>query len=163
MTPPSGSIFFRDEYGVLYWTQWDTTQVDGVDIVDFTTITKSPHVWGEPDQGYVKDRQVYSRGICTTERQIIEPTELGYSIIAEGSSQSICFFQITFNCGGGPTDTFKYHMDNAVSGEEIALMVTGPRFADPTELDDIALAFSPVLPDGTVVPGIDPFGFVSVW
>ena len=219
MIPATGSIFFRDDYGTLYWTEWETLNVDGTNIVDYTTITKMPYVWGdmrtydirfcvdsscatvrvqaqnaeaaeqmiyaryycfvvaimsvtEVDMGIdygkidMDTKNVYRRGICTVERQIIEPSELGYIgyIIAENSSQSKCYFQTSFNCGIAPTDEFKYHMDNAVSGNESAPVAIGPRFTNPGD-PDYAPVFQWVLPDGSLRPVCDKesFWFVDVW
>lgn len=162
--PADGSLFYRDAYNVLYWIQWSTAVVDGAIIYDFTTTTKQPSVWGQPDQGYVKDRQVFRRGICSTLRQIIQPTADGYLILAEGESQTVCYFQTTFNCIEQPSDVFQYHLDHNISDFCTPVITEGSRFAG-TPTDNIV--FADVAPDGSIIPpigtDIDMFDFVNVW
>lgn len=138
--------------------------VDGALIYDFTTTIKQPSVWGQPDQGYVKDRQVFRRGVCSTIRQIIQPTTDGYLILAEGESQTICFFQATFNCAQQPSDIFLYHLNFSIPDSCTPLVTIGPRFA-ATPTDNIV--FADVAPDGSIIPpvgtDIDMFDFVDVW
>ena len=85
--------------------------------------------------------------------------------IAEGESQTTCFFQTTFNCAAGPADPFKHHLDSYVCDAVENIVECGTRFADPDNpLDDI-VAFPVVAADGTVVydPTKQPFQFVDVW
>ena len=131
MISPSGSIFYADDYGIIYKVEWEEFIIDGVTYYDFTTITSSPHVWGVPDAGYIEHRQVYRNGIVTTFRQVIMVTEDGYLVMAEGSSQVVSAFQTTFLCAGGPSDTFKHHLNNEVQDEFSIAVQSGPRFTDP--------------------------------
>jgi hypothetical protein len=163
--PPSGSIFYQDGYSQQYDVVWETVNYNGLDLLDFTTVVKTPHVWGQIDEGYIKDKKVFRRGICTTQRQIFAPSADGYEIMAEGESFTICTFQATFNCNDGPTDPFKHHLDQALCDEVEALVACGPRFADPEEPEDEHVIFSMVLSDGTIthIPCTQPFQFVDVW
>jgi hypothetical protein len=162
--PESGSIFYKDSYGQLYTVGWETNIVDGQEFLDFTTIVKIPYVWGEEDQGFIKNRQVFRNGICMTQRQIFAITDDGYEIVAEGESSFLCLVQTTFNCGDEPSDPFKYHLDSYVCDEVQALVTCGPRFTDP-ELPENYVAFDEVAVTGgtSTLPGRQPFQFVDVW
>jgi len=144
---------------------WETSEFDGVELLDFTTITRQPYVWGQDPDGYIQDRQVFRRGICTIQRQIFAPTEDGYEIVAEGESQTICFIQTTFNCETGPTDPFRYHTDSAVCDSVEGIVTCGSRFTDPDIEDDDMVVFADVLPNGQVVYDWHKqmFQFVDVW
>lgn len=108
---PNGDIFYKDNYGTIYITNWETVG----DIIDITTITKIPYVWGSEDQGYIENRVLYRYGIITVDRLAIKLLDDDYEIIAEGSSQYTDFFQVNFPCSDGPIDSFKYHLDSAVA------------------------------------------------
>ena len=163
MILPTGSVFYADDYGVLYWVQWETAEIDGVMFFDFTTITKSPHVWGEKDYGYISNKQVFRSGICTTYRQILMLTAEGYTIIAEGSSQIACVYQSTFRCTQAPVDNFKHHLDQAIVdnfGIEVAI---GSRFTDPADQTN-TLVFGDVDENGTIISGFEEiFETCDVW
>ena len=165
ISPPSGSIFYRDDYGTLYTVEWETTDYEGVELLDFTTIIKQPYVPGEEPSGEIIDRQVFRRGVCTIQRQIFAMTEDGYVVVAEGESQTICNIQTTFRCAAGPTDPFLYHLDSYVCDEVTSVVTCGPRFTDPDEPDDDHVRFPDVAADGSVIydPLEQPFQFVDVW
>lgn len=163
--PPNGHIFYRDDYDQLYEVTWETLQVGDDFLLDFTVITKQPYVWGEPNQGFVKDRTVYRRGICTVWRYIIGPHDDGYIILAEGMSQIICTFQTSFNCVENPQDNFVHHVDSYVCATVKNLVSCGPRFSDPDNPGDVPVAFGHFNTAGEIEadPGTQLFQFVSVW
>ena len=169
--PPAGSMLFQDDYSTIYEITWETIEHNGVDLLDFTTVTKQPSVWGSADEGYVRDRIVYRRGICTTTRQIIEPTSVGYTIIAEGTSQVICTFATTFRCGSiQPLDVFTYHMSGMPFDEFDEVVTCGPRFTDPAfDLsggmagEDVVWADVDVTGNIIQIAGKQSFQFVDVW
>lgn len=163
--PDSGSLFYRDSYGVLYEVIWETVNLNGTEILDFTTIIKQPHVWGEAAQGFIRNRIVYRRGICTTIRQIFVPSGSGYTILAEGMSQIICVFPTTFNGDEVPVDNFEFHADSAVSDFFEHEITCGPRFSDPEDIGPYPIVFANVDASGNIVHilGKQTFQFVNVW
>jgi len=156
---PSGSIFYQDAYLMFYLAEWDTVGTR----IDITSIIMQPYVWGEEADGYVRDRILYRRGIITVHRQILQPTDDGYEILAEGVSQYIDYIQMSFPCGGGPSDPFAYHI-NCSPQEEIDIKVTdGPHWADPEEEGDDSV-WGDVDAGGTVgdVTG-EELAWIDVW
>lgn len=164
-TPESGSLLYMDEYGTIYENYWNTSHVTGLVLLDYTSIVKQPYVWGEIEEGYIKNRQVFRKGICTTSRQIIQLTEDGYIILAEGHTQTICTFQTTFNCEEKPKDVFKYHLNSFVHEDDTYIIGCGSRYTDPDNDDDDKVVFSDVAADGSIIeyPGMQPFEFVDIW
>ena len=55
--PDQGTVFFQDEYGIIYESFWETIN----NRMDITTITKSPRVWGEEPEGFIKNRRVFRK------------------------------------------------------------------------------------------------------
>ena len=160
---PSGNIFFIDDYGVQYQSNWTTVGSQ----VDLTTITRSPHVWGESDQGYVRNGVVFRRGIITVQRQIITLIANGYVVVADGASQYIDFFQTNFPCGGGPVDSFVNHLnDSALDGVDFGV-ISGPRWADLADITyDAGVVWAPLDANGHPIPstsGATYLTFIDVW
>lgn len=163
--PPTGDLLYRDDYGMLYEVMWETIQFSNYFLLDFTVTTKQPYVWGEEDQGFIKDRVVFRRGICTTWRTIIALVGDGYEVVAEGSSQVICTYQDTFKCETGPQDHFEHHVDSYVCSSIENRVACGSRFVDIEEPGDVPVIFQDVDTSGDLVdtPGTQPFQFVNVW
>jgi len=163
--PDSGTLFFKDDYDQLYEIIWETSNLDGMDALDFTTIIKQPYVWGEAPQGYIRNKVVFRRGVCTTIRQIFVPTDSGYTVLAEGMSQIICVFPTTFSGDQVPQDKFLHHLDSYVSDFEVDEIVCGPRFSDPEDVDPYEIVFADVDAGGSIVQiaGKQTFQFVNVW
>jgi P2-related tail formation protein len=109
----TGSFRFRDDYGVIYAGAFEFNG----SAIDITVATFSPRVPGEPDQGRVeKDTQgrliVLRRGILSTIRQIIEITNSGYTIVAEGTESKVSFERVNDICGERQAkDDFCFHVD----------------------------------------------------
>ena len=163
--PASGDIFYRDDYQQLYEVIWETVSIDGSEVLDFTTIIKQPYVWGEAAQGYIKNKVVYRRGVCTTIRQIFQSGVDGYVILAEGMSQIICVFPTTFSGDAVPSDRFEHHVDSAVSDFLEHEVTCGPRYSDPEDLNDNPIVFADVDAGGNIVHivGKQTFQFVNIW
>lgn len=163
--PESGSLFYKDDYDVLYEVVWDTLTLDGTEVLDFTTIVKQPFVWGEEPQGYIRNKVVYRRGVCTTIRQIFTPGVSGYTVFAEGMSQIICVFPTTFSGEDVPEDRFEHHVDNAVSDFFEHEILCGPRFSDPEDVGANPIVFADVNAAGNIVHilGKQSFQFVDIW
>jgi len=122
--PEQGQFKLVDDYGIIYIGMFETSGSR----IDITVTTLDPRVWGEPPSGRVEGRRVFRRGIVTTCRQIIEHTDDGYIILAEGCEQRIDEFQTNFVCGDEfPQDPFAFHVDCGVCDEvEMELVeVTG--------------------------------------
>ena len=163
--PESGSLFYEDDYAQLYEVIWETVELDGYEALDFTTIIKQPYVWGEEAQGFIKNRVVYRRGVCTTIRQIFITSGSGYTILAEGMSQIICVFPTTFRGDDVPQDQFEYHVDNAVSDFLEYGITCGPRYSDTEDESAYPIVFADVDAGGNIVhiSGKQTFQFVNVW
>ena len=161
----SGSLFYKDDYAQLYEVIWETVSLDGLTALDFTTIIKQPYVWGELDQGFIKNRVVYRRGVCTTVRQIFVTSSDGYTILAEGMSQIICVFPTTFYGDDVPQDQFEFHANNAVSDFIEYGISCGPRFSDPDDSTANPIVFADVGASGNIIhiSGKQTFQFVNVW
>ena len=122
---PSGNIDWIDEYGTIYKTTWET--IGGV--IDITTITKTPYVWGEDASGFVADNVVYKRGMISIVRQILRPDESGYTIVAEGGSSYVDTFPVTFPCQAMVAN-FKYYLDDIISDTVDLLVYDGNGWVD---------------------------------
>lgn len=160
--PDNGQLLYKDEYDTVYESYWETINVEGIDLLDFTSIVKTPFVWGQPQEGYVKDKQVFRKGVCITTRQIMALTTDGYEIISEGSSCVICVFSTTFKCIDGPRDIFKYHFDNAICDDTACVASFGPRYSD---VDDEDVIFADLDEDGLILDstGHQLLQFIDVW
>ena len=129
---PSGNINWIDEYGTIYETVWETIG----NVIDITTITKTPYVWGEADSGFVSDNVVYRRGIVSIVRQVLRPEVDGYTIVAEGGSSYIDIFPTTFPCTKIKTN-FKYYLDDIISDTVDMLVSDGNGWTDVSDDEDI--------------------------
>jgi len=158
----SGKIFFVDEYDQQYYNDWIT--VDGV--LNITSVTKTPYVWGESDSGYIKNNILYRKGIITVVRQLLKLIDSKYVIIAEGKDQYIDYFQTSFTCANLPKDTFKYHYNNNLADDSSAVIMSGSRFADPDEENDDLMIWGDIDNLGnattTSVDG-EILEFIDVW
>jgi hypothetical protein len=163
--PPSGSIKYKDPYDIVYEAEWTTLPSSEL---DFTIITKSPHVWGEPDTGYIDGLRVFRRGIITTERTIFRKLEDGYEQIFITRDQAIGFFQVNTICGERPfIDNFCYHLNCEISDKISLDVICGSRWVSP---DDIQVEWpvlftnsSSVVTGYQITPGIQPFLWVNIW
>jgi len=163
----TGNIFYKDGYDQIYEVSWETIG----ESIDITTITKQPYVWGQKREGYVKNKTLFRKGIITVHRQVLKTTANGYMIVAEGTSQYIDYFQATFPCEIGPVDAFKYHLDCMTSDEEEIVIDDGPRWADPSIVNDDYVLWREINPDGSVVgesstavtAGTEAIEWLDVW
>lgn len=130
----NGSVFFEDEYGQIYKTDWIT---DDFGQLDITTIQFQPFVWGEAADGFIEDGKLYRRGIITEERQLIKQENGNYTIMASGSRQTINFFQTSFLCEKGPIDNFLHRLNCYLSEENPIIITDGICWVDISELNTI--------------------------
>ena len=158
---PSGNIFFQDYTGQLYHSNWSTIG----DMIDLTTIIMQPYIWGGQPSGYVKNGILFRRGIVTVERQIIKLLSSGYEIVADGVSQYEDNIQMNYNGLNGPKDTFKYHLDHAVTEEAEGYVTIGPRWADIDDDNDIVAVWGDVDITGVDISttGEEALKFIDVW
>lgn len=158
-----GTSYYKDEYNIVYEMSWK--YLDKVTL-DITSIVKSPHVWGEPDSGYIVGRKLYVRGIITTTRQILKTTGIGkYELVAQWLDQIIDYFLLNPACGDRQfKDNFCYHYDCSIIDEPILKVLCGSRWAD---LSDVVIWPELILNTSGVVVGIEidaqPFQWVNVW
>lgn len=131
MINPFGSVFYADEYGQQYKIDWSTDN----GIIDITTITLQPYVWGEESKGYINNHILYRYGIVSVIRQLLRPIENGYEIISEGSSQYQDYIQTNFICATGPSDNFAYHLNCGLLDEDTTITTIGPHWST-AEVDD---------------------------
>jgi hypothetical protein len=156
---PEGSIFYQDEYGVLYRSEWTIVNNQ----LDITSIVSSPFVPGQADNGYVQNNNTYRRGTITTTRQIFKILNNGYQLIAEGRNTEIDYIQTTFNCSTKPKDTFKHHLNNLQSSDVVMHVSEGPRWGD---VDDEGAVWAEVEADGTIgvsTGDAEVLQFIDVW
>jgi hypothetical protein len=159
-----GSLFYVDSYGIQYRLDWETTEVSGQHLLDVTTAVYDPRIPRRIPEGRRERNALFRRGICTTIRQIIRLDSSGYVIVAEGFSQLLCLFPVTFLCTDGPTDPFLYHLGCALSDSPEVAISVGPRLADPETAADAEAQFSDLAPDGSFVPlAATALEFVDVW
>jgi len=161
MISKSGNIFYKDDYGQVYEVTWETIGSS----IDITTVTKQPYVWAEQDQGHIKNRAVFRKGVVTTHRQVLKEIDGGYIIVAEGASQNIETFQHTFPCGDVPVDKFKYHLDCNIADDEEFQVAIGPRWADPSVSADVEAVWGNVNSDGSVTAdsGDVSLEYIDIW
>lgn len=133
--PSSGHTLFRDEYGTLFETTWNTA---GDGKLDITTVMRQPYVWGEQPSGpFFRNGVLFRRGVITTTRQLIAAHPSGYEIVSEGSEQVVGEYQDNFPCEAQPTDPFCYHLDSQVDDQMEIRVTQGPRYADPDAPDNV--------------------------
>lgn len=164
MITPSGNIFYRDDYDTLYYISWATVG----SVIDLTTITMQPYVWGKPSKGYVLNGLVFRLGIITVQRQVLRIISGGYEIVAEGSSQYEDYIKTNFPCEPGPTDIFKYHLDSSALDVVDFQVTEGPHWADPDDPEDADAIWGDINPDGspldiTVTGEADILEWIDVW
>jgi len=159
MFKPSGSLFYKDSWDQQYRVTWET--VDG--LIDITTIIMQPRVWGRQEEGYVKNKVVYRKGVISVIRQVIKLIDNGYEIIAEGASQYTDFIQCNFPCVDGPKDTFLHHLDSSISDETDIRITSGTHWTDPSDLGD-SVVFTDLDAGGVSLPGTEEvLEWVDVW
>lgn len=158
---PSGDIFFQDSFEQFYGVIWETTN----GLIDVTTTTYQPYVWGDEDDGFIKNGVLFRRGIITVHRQILRQLDDGYEIVAEGASQIIDYIQMNFPCEQGPIDPFTYHLNCGVSDETEFTFTIGTRFGDPDESVDDSAVWGEVSAGGTVsgATGEEILEWIDVW
>jgi len=166
-TPQKGTIRYKDTYDVIYELSWEFKNDSTGSWLDITSVTKSPHVWGEPDTGYIKDLKVFRRGIVTTCRQILKILGYNdYTIEARWNTQVIDFFQSNLVCGDVPfTDDFCNHFDCMISEDALSIVDCGSRFSNP---GDGSVEWGDLITNtaGIVVGisySVQPFQWVNVW
>lgn len=158
---PSGRIFYKDEFDQIYRVEWST--VGGV--IDLTSTVEQPFVWGRTPQGYIRNGVLFRRGVVTITRQALRPFEGGYEVVAEGTSQFEDDIQMNFPCERGPTDPFTYHLNAPIVDGVDVTVTDGPRWADPDNLTESEMVWSPLDVDGSPAPigGTTSLEFIDVW
>lgn len=159
--PPSGTLTYHDEYGVIYEVSWETTR-SGLDV---TTVTKDPRVPGQEASGYVVGHALFRRGTVTVDRDVIAADGDGYVIVASGGSQTVETFQSSFPCGPAAVDPFCYHLNNAITDDIDMPAACGPRWTDPEDDDDDVVSWGEVAAtDGEVSQlTMQLFMWINVW
>lgn len=162
---PTGHIFYEDDYTQKYEVQWTTDN----GVVDITTITQQPFIWGQQDQARIENGILYRKGVVTIHRQAIELLNDGYVIIAEGISQFDDFIQMNFPCEQGPVDDFKYHLNCSLVDQVDQKVLEGPHWADPNDPEDLDVVWGDLESDGSPVDeltgtgGLDILHWIDVW
>jgi hypothetical protein len=123
-----GEIFYRDEYDQIYKSAWET---DSFGQIDISTTIYQPYVWGRPDQGFVKNGQLFRLGVITEQRQLIRQMNGVYEVLASGANQYVDYFQTTFICESGPYDNFKHKLDCYFIDTDDYTVGIGPSWAEP--------------------------------
>ena len=158
-----GDIFYKDEYDQFYKVDWTITN----DLMDITTIVMQPYTYSN-QAGYVTANTIFRKGIITVKRQAFKLIQGGYILQAEGIESYEDFIQMTFPCGGGPSDKFKYHLDNLPVDDFEISVITGPHWADPNDIADAYMVWGDVNNDGspvdiTATGGATVLEWIDVW
>lgn len=158
--PPSGSFIFKDSYDIIYEITWTT----GPSGLDMNLVTKQPRVWGQPEEGFIRNHIEFRRGLISSQRQVIAQSGSDIVIVAEGGDQQIDIYQATFPCGPLPIDPFCYHFDCGVTDEVEFVVNCGPRWTDPDNPDDLIVSWGDVDISGEVIALTSQlFQFIDVW
>tara|TARA_R100001244_G_scaffold25113_4_gene25580 strand:+ start:42275 stop:46411 length:4137 start_codon:yes stop_codon:yes gene_type:complete len=130
--PQEGSFKFIDDYGIIYRVIFETFN----DRLDYTLQVQDPRVPGQEISGEVINRRVFKDGVETVERQIIQVTDQGFMVLAEGGSQEIKRFQTTFGCGDETfNNPFAFFLDNNIV-DDIAFEIRNVTSGTVTVDDD---------------------------
>ncbi len=158
---PSGNLYYKDEYGQQYITEWNTNN----NTIDITTTTMQPYVWGRSKEGKIVNNNVFMKGIITVERQVIKNESDTYTIVADGYVQYIDYIQTTFNCTTNlPRDIYTYHHDNEITESIGAPVSWGPGWYDPDDGSDVdTCVWCELLNDGTPIDSGNILEFIDVW
>jgi hypothetical protein len=159
----NGNIFYKDDYDQFYRVDWSITN----GLLDITTVIMQPFVFGQ-QEGYVRANTIYKKGIITVKQQIFKIVQGGYIIQAEGMSSYEDFIQMTFPCGDGPNDGFKFHLNNSAVDDFGISVQQGPRWADPDDINDVYMVWGDVNNDGspvdiTATGGATILEWLDVW
>jgi len=128
--PDEGSFSFKDDYGVIYETYWETIS----SYLDIITIKKEPRVWGVSENaGRLVNREVYRTGIITTARQIFINIQDVWQLAAEVSEQKIGEFKSTYLCNPPFTDPFILHLNHNLQDLVGWAVTCGSHWTDPSE------------------------------
>jgi len=161
---PSGSVFYKDDYDTIFRIEWQTVGA----VIDLTTMTFQPYIWGKTKQGYIQNGILFRLGIITIHRHVIKPIIDGYEIIAEGVSQYTDYVQMNFPCETGPIDLFKHHLNSQIIDEVGIKILEGSHWADPDDPDDIDAIWGDINLNGsslelTGIGGLDILQWIDVW
>lgn len=159
----TGSIFYQDGYDQLYKVDWTIIN----NVMDITTIVMQPFVYGQ-QEGYIQANTIFRKGIITVKHQVFKLLTGGYVLQAEGLSSYVDYIQMTYPCGGGPVDNFKYHVDNQTGDDFAIKVVDGPHWADPDDPDDLYAVWGDVNNDGSIIDitatgGVDVLEWIDIW
>jgi hypothetical protein len=158
----TGSYLYKDAYGIIYEASWTFIN----NILDITSITKSPRVWGISDElgpGYIKEGKLYRKGTITETRQVIRKIGTQYEILSTWFNQYVDFFVENRICGEKQfEDNFCFHCDCAVSSDFRAITISGPRWVLP---GDKNIVWPNLGSAGTaeITNTFEPFEFISIW
>lgn len=164
MLAPSGNTVYQDPYGTIFETRWTTSG----DLVNITTITRDPRIWGQEPQGYVKNHTVFRMGMITTIRQTLRALpDIGgrtkYEKIAETVSHATDYIQTNFPVGPAPKNNFKYSLNNWMQDWFEFEVTDGQRWiGDPNDSD---ITWGIVNPDGSVdnPVGSEALQWIDIW
>lgn len=143
--PSSGSFVYRDDYDVIYETEW--TYADG--ILDVTTVTKDPKVNGLGRKGYVENKIIYRWGLITVKRQRLRALDEGYEIISEGFEESLGYYVASNECRVNYDGDFRHYHDQMVTDSFEYRVLSGPAFVDVDDDNDVV--WGEVTDDGSVL------------
>ena len=144
----NGSIFYQDAYGVIYNSSWKWLSST---VLEIQLVTKSPHVWGQPDTGYTEGLNIYRQGIVSTIQCTLEVVGTTYEIISQTASQDIEFILMNPACGTTQySDNFCYHLNCMISDEFNAYVTCGPRWTNVSE-EGSDIWYGNINPDPTQV------------
>lgn len=139
----NGSVFYKDEYDILYRVEWNTS----FGYIDVTSSVADPRIPGQKPITKIINGLLYKFGVISIDRKVLLPVEGGYDIIASGYSQVCDFVQINFPCGEGPQDKFIYHLDSALESNVELEVSDGPAW-------DVSI-WPDVASNGGIIPSVN--------
>lgn len=159
-----GSVFYKDDYETTYKIDWETVG----NIVDITTITETPYVWGSKRRAYKNGYILFRLGMVSVQRQLIKIVDHGYEIVAEGVASYEDYIAMNYACGRTPKDNFLYHLNNVAQDEVELRALSGPHWTDPNESDDTNSVWADVGLSGTeeltaITAGSSMLTYMDVW
>ena len=138
--PPSGNFIYKDSYDIIYEQQWNTIPDAAgrkITYLDLITVIKEPRRLGTSDHaGRIDNKQLYYEGTITTVRQLFTRDSNGIRLTAEGSESSHGEFQASYLCKDPFTDPFTHKLDNSLTDSPNAIILDGPRWAEPNDSGD---------------------------
>lgn len=154
------NIIIQDAYGIRYEVEYVSKNIGESQIVDVTTKTYDPRIYGSEPSGYILNNKLYVNGIVSITRQVCRIEDDGYTILAEGGDSFIAEMQVS---GIIPTGNFVYDYNNCLLTECESSIDSGSALVD---IDDTlnSCIWSDIDISGNFLPSsLTALEFTDVW